>query len=80
MANVMNVKAIESRYQIEVKPSKILINRLQSRISRFEKTYMMPSAQMLSAIQRDKARETEEVSRWMQDYLVLGRISNGTSG
>ncbi len=76
----MNVKAIESRYQIEVKPSKVLIDRLQSRIRGFEKVYTVSSAQMLASIQRDKARETEEISRWMQDYLVLERISNGASG
>jgi hypothetical protein len=76
----MNIEAIENRYRIKVKPSKVLINRLQTRIKGFEHTYNMPSAQMLAIIQKDTAHDTEEIGRWMQDYLVLERISNGANG
>lgn len=75
----MNTSAIENNYQIKIKPGRILVNRLQSRIKRCEKVHSMSSAQMLRVIRRDTSRETGEIGRWMQDYLVLKRIRNGAS-
>lgn len=73
----MNVKAIENRYQIKVKPGRILVNRLSSRIKKCERIYATSSPRMLDLVRRGKAPETEEVSRWMQSYLVLEKIRNG---
>ena len=73
----MNVKAIENRYQIEVKPGRILINRLRSRVRRFERKHATSSSQMLDLVRRGTTVETEEISRWMQNYLVLEKIRNG---
>lgn len=73
----MNIKAIENRYQIKVKPGRILVNRLHSRIKKAEKKHTTSSSQMLDLLRRGVTAETEEISRWMQDYLVLERIRNG---
>lgn len=71
----MDNKAIESRYQMKVKPGKVLCGRLKARITRLERRYEIPSNQMFREVRLGKMRETEEISRWMQDVIVLRRIS-----
>ncbi len=73
----MDIEAVKRRYQMQIESSENLVSRLASRIDEFEREYDMSSAQMLAKVQKDTVLETEEVGRWMQDYLVLERISNG---
>lgn len=70
----MNVRAIEARYQIKIKPGDLLVRRLKTQVKRFEKRYEVPTAQMLLDVRTGKIRETKEIEQWMQSHSVLGRI------
>lgn len=72
----MNVKAIEERYNIKVKPCNVLIRRLKNQVVRFEKRYEIPTSEMLQEVHSGKMRETKEIDHWMQCHLVLGRLTN----
>lgn len=73
----MQIKAIEKNYNIKVRSGDILINKMQSRIKRFEKKYGISSKEMLDRVRQDPKRETEEIGHWMQNYTVVERIANG---
>jgi hypothetical protein len=75
----MNVKAVEARYNIKVKPSHILVRRLKGQVSKFEKRYEISTAQMLQQVNAGKMRETKEIDQWMQYHFVLRRFLNEKS-
>jgi hypothetical protein len=70
----MKVSDIETRYQVKIKSGDQLIKRLSATVKRYEFRYEVPSAQMLKDVRACKVRQTREIDRWMQHYLVLGQL------
>ena len=75
----MTIKAIEDYYGVKVESGNVLIGQMKSQIRKYEKEYKLSSEQMLVMVHQDPACETEEFSRWIQSYMMLKRITNGTS-
>ena len=71
----MNANTLEPGCQTKAVSGRLITGRMKSQIKRFEKRYEISSAQMLQEVRSGKIRETEEIGRWIQYYLVLERMS-----
>jgi len=60
--------------RVITKPMWVLKARLVRQVRLFERRYEMSSEDMLMALRNGAARETAEISKWMQSYLVLKRF------
>lgn len=76
----MNIKAIEAKYNIKVKSGDALLSQLNSRMARYEEDSGLSSARMLAKVRKDPTSETEEISAWMQDYMVQKRLAKSQNG
>ncbi len=71
----MDIKAIETNYNIRVQTKKEVTGKIRSRIRRYEKKYGLSSERMEENIRAGIMVETPEINRWMQDYHLIGCIS-----
>src|SRR5713101_602330 len=60
--------------RVITKPMWVLKARLVRQVRLFERRYEMSSEDMLKALRNGTARETAEISKWMQSYMVLKKI------
>jgi hypothetical protein len=72
----MNAKAIETRYQIKVKPCSVLIRKLEGRVKKFESKYEVPTEKMLTEVRAGRMPQSKDVDQWMQSHFVLGTLRN----
>ncbi|MSQ14763.1 MAG: hypothetical protein EXR50_02735 [Dehalococcoidia bacterium] len=61
--------------RVITKPMWVLKARLVRQVRLFESRYEMSSEDMLKELRNGTSRETAEISKWMQNYLVLKKIA-----
>jgi hypothetical protein len=73
----MDIRAIESHYNIKIQSAKGVINKLKPRLEAFENKYRLTSEEMVVKVRQDPAFETEEICTWLNDYRKLQIVANG---